>query len=50
LEFASDSAFGRMLAFVTLGGPAMWAITALSVATTALILWKIVQMVRIGAM
>lgn len=49
MEFAPDSIVGQILAFVTLGGPAMWAIAALSVATTALILWKIGQMAAIGA-
>ena len=49
MEFAPNTALGRALAFVTLGGPAMWAIAALSVATMALILWKIAQLIRIGA-
>ena len=42
-------AFGRTLEFVTLGGPAMWAIAALSVATLALILWKVMQLLAFGA-
>jgi biopolymer transport protein ExbB len=49
MEFAPDSALGRMLAFIDLGGPAMWAIAALSVAATALILWKIWHLMAIGA-
>jgi biopolymer transport protein ExbB len=48
MEFAPDSALGRMLAFIDLGGPAMWAIAALSVAATALILWKIWHLISLG--
>lgn len=35
--------------FVLLGGPAMWAIAALSVVTLAMILWKIWRLVAAGA-
>ena len=48
MEFAPDSALGRMLAFLDLGGPAMWAIAILSVAATALILWKIWHLMALG--
>ena len=34
---------------MALGGPAMWAIAALSVALTALVLWKIWRLVWFGA-
>ena len=45
----ASSAFGRLWAFVELGGPAMWAIAALSVLTAALILWKAMRLVSLGA-
>lgn len=35
--------------FLTLGGPAIWAISGLSVITLALILWKIWDLWRLGA-
>lgn len=35
--------------FLVLGGPAIWAIAALSVITTALILWKTWDLARLGA-
>jgi biopolymer transport protein ExbB len=38
-----------VLAFMAMGGPAMWAIGALSVLTLALILWKAMRLVSIGA-
>lgn len=43
------SALEQATGFVALGGPAMWAIAALSVATLALILWKVAQLWRLGA-
>lgn len=36
-------------AFLDRGGPAMWVIAALSVATLTLILWKLMQFARLGA-
>lgn len=39
----------RLAQFLTMGGPAMWAIAALSVATLALILWKVAQLAALGA-
>jgi biopolymer transport protein ExbB len=38
-----------LVAFLNLGGPAMWVIAALSVLTLALILWKIWRLVSAGA-
>ncbi|SFI48998.1 MotA/TolQ/ExbB proton channel family protein [Celeribacter neptunius] len=38
----------EMLDFLIAGGPAIWAIAALSVATLALILWKVWDMLRAG--
>lgn len=46
---ALTGAFARAQEFVALGGPAMWAIAALSVALTALVLWKIWRLVWFGA-
>ncbi|MEE4117821.1 MAG: MotA/TolQ/ExbB proton channel family protein [Paracoccaceae bacterium] len=40
---------GRLGAFLGLGGPALWAIAALSVATLALVLWKLWRLARAGA-
>ncbi len=40
---------GRMLAFLDMGGLAMWAIAVLSVATIALILWKAMRLMSFGA-
>jgi biopolymer transport protein ExbB len=37
------------LDFLRMGGPALWAIAALSVLTLALILWKLWDMARLGA-
>ena len=45
---ASPTAAGA-LAFLDRGGPALWAIAALSVLTLALILWKLWRLVRAGA-
>ncbi|WP_246175777.1 MotA/TolQ/ExbB proton channel family protein [Roseovarius bejariae] len=39
----------RGMRFVRLGGPAIWAISALSVAALALILWKVWRLVLLGA-
>jgi len=47
-EAAVGSAFGRLISFVELGGPAMWAIALLSVLTIALILWKIMRLIGRG--
>jgi biopolymer transport protein ExbB len=38
-----------LIAFLTQGGPALWVIAALSVLTLALILWKIWDLLRLGA-
>lgn len=38
-----------MITFLQKGGPAMWVIAALSVATLALILWKLWRLVALGA-
>jgi len=37
-----------IIAFLTTGGPALWAIAALSVLTLALILWRLVQFWALG--
>lgn len=42
-------AFDRLLAFVSMGGAAMWAIAILSVITVALILWKAMRLLSLGA-
>lgn len=39
----------RMLSVLDMGGAAMWAIAILSVATVALILWKIMRLMSFGA-
>jgi biopolymer transport protein ExbB len=44
-----QGALAQALDFVALGGPAMWAIALLSVATLALILWKVMQLLAFGA-
>ncbi|WP_240794002.1 MotA/TolQ/ExbB proton channel family protein [Pseudorhodobacter turbinis] len=41
--------FDRLLAFVGMGGAAMWAIAILSVITVALILWKAMRLLSLGA-
>ncbi|TYO91309.1 MotA/TolQ/ExbB proton channel family protein [Oceanicella actignis] len=46
---AMGVAGGRAWTFLRDGGPAMWAIAALSVATLALILWKIWRLALMGA-
>ncbi len=40
---------GQLQALIALGGPAMWAIAALSVLTLALILWKLADLAWAGA-
>ncbi|MEP3333404.1 MotA/TolQ/ExbB proton channel family protein [Sedimentitalea sp.] len=40
---------GKLYEFILLGGPAIWAISALSVAALALILWKIWRLAILGA-
>lgn len=40
----------RLLSMIEMGGPAMWAIAALSLATLTLILWKLWHLIRIGAL
>lgn len=47
VDFAQ--AWSGLLAALSLGGPAMWAIAALSVLTLALILWKLVDLAWAGA-
>lgn len=49
LPAALPDLLARMRDFIDMGGSAMWAIAALSVATLALILWKIWQLIRFGA-
>ncbi len=39
----------RLLAFIDMGGSAMWAIAVLSLMTLALILWKIMRLMACGA-
>ncbi len=41
--------FDRLIAFINMGGAAMWVIAALSVLTAALILWKIARLIGYGA-
>jgi len=40
---------GRLAAFLERGGPALWAIAALSVLTLALVLWKLWRLTTAGA-
>ncbi len=49
MEPSATTTLSRAVDFITLGGPAMWAIAALSVATLALILWKVAQLLSFGA-
>ncbi len=44
-----DGAFDQAREFLVMGGPAIWAIAALSVLTVALILWKIWRLALLGA-
>lgn len=46
---APENAVTALLAFIDMGGPAMWAIAALSVLTGALILWKVMRLLSFGA-
>lgn len=48
-EEQPQTALDNAMAFLADGGPSIWAIAALSVATTALILWKIWRLTLIGA-
>lgn len=45
----TDTPVSRLLAFLVMGGPAMWAIATLSVLTLALILWKTWRLAAMGA-
>lgn len=47
-EVAPDALTG-LIAFVQMGGPAMWAIAALSICSLALILWKVLRLLSFGA-
>lgn len=42
-------AFDRLVAFVGMGGAAMWAMTILLVITVALIVWKAMRLLTLGA-
>lgn len=46
---APQDAATSLISFIGMGGPAMWAIAALSVLTAALILWKIMRLLSFGA-
>lgn len=46
---APDGALSALIAFISMGGAAMWVIAALSVATAALILWKVMRLLSFGA-
>ncbi|MCA0928234.1 MotA/TolQ/ExbB proton channel family protein [Ruegeria profundi] len=47
--FQAEQAVKRMMDFLRNGGPAIWAISALSVVTLALILWKTWRLALVGA-
>jgi biopolymer transport protein ExbB len=47
--FAGPDGLGAAREFLAMGGAAMWAIAALSVATVALIAWKVLRLVALGA-
>ncbi|MFO7771552.1 MAG: MotA/TolQ/ExbB proton channel family protein [Roseovarius gahaiensis] len=47
--FQAQSGFDRVSDFIMLGGPAIWAITAVSIIALALILWKIWRLALMGA-
>lgn len=49
LQFSAGDAVATLGAFLERGGPAIWAIAALSVLTVALILWKTWRFLRQGA-
>ncbi len=40
---------GALIGFLQKGGPALWVIAVLSVLTLALILWKVLRLLRLGA-
>ncbi|MDO8884534.1 MAG: MotA/TolQ/ExbB proton channel family protein [Pseudotabrizicola sp.] len=46
---ALQDGYARLIDFVAMGGPAMWAIAVLSVLTVALILWKVMRLLSFGA-
>lgn len=46
LQYVDSSA---LIEAIVASGPSMWALTALSVVTLALILWKVSQLARLGA-
>ena len=46
---APETAATALVSFIDMGGPAMWAIAALSVLTAALILWKVMRLLSFGA-
>ena len=46
---APQDAFSALIDFISMGGSAMWAIAALSIATAALILWKMMRLLSFGA-
>lgn len=49
LEVSLSGASAQARDFILLGGPAIWAIAALSVVTVALILWKAWRLAMLGA-
>jgi len=49
LAFDPATALDGIRAVLERGGPAMWAIAVLSVLTLALILWKVADLLRLGA-
>lgn len=49
MRLLAEGTSGKALTFLRDGGPSIWAIAALSVATLALILWKIWRLALIGA-
>jgi biopolymer transport protein ExbB len=49
MQFDPAAAWAEARAFLDIGGPAIWAIAALSVFTLALILWKVWRLALVGA-
>lgn len=49
LQARASAAQSRAMHFLRRGGPAIWAIAAVSVAALALILWKVWRLARMGA-
>lgn len=45
----AGSRFDKVVEFIVLGGPAIWAIAAVSVVALALILWKVWRLAIMGA-